>query len=334
MGAITENEWRYNQLIKLFPSEAEPAFEAEEEQTRWWGRRWGCTNDVGQLRAVLMHRPGAEVSIVDTSKRLDMNAFGDVQRGWYWRGTEAPDLVAMQKQHDAYAAALRAEGVEVIYLDEAAPGRMKSCYTRDAVVGVAGGAIVMRLGPRIRRGEELPATRTLARIGCPILRTISGTGVAEGGSFAWLNSKTAVMGLSSRVNEEGARQVEEVLRAQGVELLKVHLTGYRLHIDGLFVMIAPDLAIANITLLPFWFLEKLRELKISLIEIGPDDDGAIINSLAIAPGRMLMPEGVSDETAHRLALAGVKVITVPYEHVISGGGGLHCSTAPLVRDEV
>lgn len=334
MGAITENEWRYNQLIKRFPSEAEPAFEDEEQQTRWWGRRWGCTNDVGRLRTVLMHRPGDEVSIVDTAKRLDMNAFGDEQRGWYWRGTEGPDLAAMQRQHDAYVAALRAEGVEVVYLDEAAPGRMKSCYTRDAVVGVGGGAIVMRLGPRIRRGEELPATRTLARLGCPILRTISGTGVAEGGSFAWLNRRTAVMGLSSRVNEEGARQVEEVLRSQGVELLKVHLTGYRLHIDGLFVMIAPDLALANITLLPFWFLEKLKELKISLVEIGPDDDAAIINSLAIAPGRVMMPEGVSSDTADRLALYGVEVITIPYDHVISGGGGLHCSTAPLVRDEV
>jgi N-dimethylarginine dimethylaminohydrolase len=334
MGAITENEWRYNQLIKRFPSEAEPPFEDEEQQTRWWGRRWGCTNDIGRLRTVLMHRPGDEVLIVDTSMRLDMNAYGDEQRGWYWRGTEGPDLAAMQRQHDAYTAALRAEGVEVVYLDEVAPGRMKSCYTRDAVVGVGGGAMVMRLGPRIRRGEELPATRTLARIGCPILRTISGAGVAEGGSFAWLNSRTAVVGLSSRVNEEGARQIEEVLRSQGVELLKIHLTGYRLHIDGLFVMVAPDLALANITLLPFWFLERLKELKISLIEIGPDDDGAIINSLAIAPGRVMMPEGVSDDTADRLELHGVDVITVPYDHVISGGGGLHCSTAPLVRDEV
>ncbi len=334
MGAITENEWRYNQLIKQFPSEAEPAFEDEEQQTRWWGRKWGCTNDVGRLRVVLMHRPGDEVKIVDTSKRLDSNAFGDTQTGWYWRGTEAPDLPAMQAQHDAYVAALRAEGVEVVFIDRAAPGRMKTCYTRDAVVGIGGGAMVMRLGPRIRRGEELPATRTLAGIGCPILRTISGTGVAEGGSFCWLAPGIAAMGVSSRTNDEGARQVEEVLRSQGVELIKVPLTGYRLHIDGLFVMIAPDLALANFTLLPFWFIERLKELGISLIELHHEDDGAIINSLAVAPGRVLMPEGISGYTRDRLALHGVEVITVPYDKVISGGGGLHCSTAPLIRDEV
>lgn len=334
MGAITENEWRYNSLIQLFPSEPEPAFEDQSQLERWWGRNWGCTNDIGRLRVVLMHRPGKEINVVDTSKRLDNNAFGDQQVGWYWRGTEGPDLAAMQRQHDAYTAALKAEGVEVVYLDEIGKDRMKSCYTRDAVIGVGGGAIVTRLGPRMRRGEELAVTRTLARLGCPILRTISGTAVAEGGSFAWLNRKTAVIGLSSRVNAEGARQIEEVLRSQGVELLKVELTGYRLHIDGLFVMIAPDLAIANITLLPYWFLDKLKELKINLIDVHHEDDNAIVNSLAIAPGKIIMSEGASDHTLNRLANAGVKVVTLAYDKMLSGGGGLHCSTAPLIRDEV
>jgi len=99
-------------------------------------------------------------------------------------------------------------------------------------------------------------------------------------------------------------------------------------------MIAPDLALANITLLPFWFLERLKQLRIKLIEIHHDDDSAIINSLAIAPGRVIMPEGVSEYTTDRLRLHGVEVITVPYDKMISGGGGLHCSTAPLIRDEV
>jgi hypothetical protein len=39
-------------------------------------------------------------------------------------------------------------------------------------------------------------TETLAAAGMPILRTIHGSGVMEGGSFVWLNSKTAVIGRS------------------------------------------------------------------------------------------------------------------------------------------
>ena len=63
-------DYRYQQTIKLFGVRAEPAFETDEEQTAVWGRRWGCDNDVGQLRVVLMHRPGAEI-----------HGLGDAPRG-------------------------------------------------------------------------------------------------------------------------------------------------------------------------------------------------------------------------------------------------------------
>lgn len=335
MSIISEPEYRYNMLIKTFASRAEPAFEAESEQVNVWGRRWGCNNDVGQIRAVLMHRPGPELDIVDPSKRLpDIGAFGDPEHGWYWRGDEVPDLAAQQAQHDALAGALREEGAEVVYLDRCAPGKMKSVYTRDSVIAVDGGAIVTRLGPPIRRGEEQSVTRTLAALGMPILRTISGTGLMEGGSFAFITPKVAVVGLSSRVDEEGARQVEEVLRTQGVELLRVHLTGYRLHIDGMFVMIDRDVAFVNPTLLPYWFLQKLNALGIRQIEVCPDDQNWVINCLAVRPGHVIVPAGISPRTMEKFDKLGITTRVVAYDKVALGGGGIHCSTSPLVRDPI
>lgn len=335
MATMTEHEYRYNMLIKTFASEPSPGFEHPDQQTKVWGRRWGCTTDVGKLRLVLMHRPGDELNIVDPAKRIDhLGAYGDEATGWYWRGREIPDLATQQAQHDALVAALREEGVEVVFLNRCAPGRMKSVYTRDQVIAVDGGAIICRMGARIRRGEEAPATETLARIGMPILRTVHGEGIMEGGSFAFINPRLAVVGLSSRVNEEAARQVEEVLRVQGVELLRVHLTGYRLHIDGAFVMVAPDVAIINPVQLPFWFLEKLKDLKVRCIEVHPDDPAWTVNCLAVAPGRVLMADQVSPRTAEALDKAGISVRIVPYDAVYQGGGGIHCSTAPLVRDPV
>jgi len=333
MSIISEGEYRYNMLIKTFASRPEPPFHDESEQVEVWGQRWGCNNDVGQIRKVLMHRPGPELKIVDPSMRLpDIGAFGDPEKGWYWRGDTVPDLAAQQEQHDGLVAALREEGAEVVFVDECAPGKMKTVYTRDSVIAVDGGAIVTRLGPPVRRGEEAPVTRSLAKIGMPILRTITGTGLLEGGSFAFLTPKVAVLGLSSRVNEEGARQLEEVLRTQGVELLRVELTGYRLHIDGMIVMVDADTAFVNPTLLPFWFLERLKELGIRQIEVCPDDGPWVINCLAVRPGRVLMAGGLSDRTAEKFDKAGISVRVVPYDKVGLGGGGIHCSTAPLIRD--
>lgn len=333
MSIMTEGEYRYNMLIKTFASAPEPGFESEEQQQSVWGRQWGCNSDVGRLRLVLMHRPGDELKVVDPSRRLEeIGAYGDPETGWYWRGETVPDLPSMQAQHDSLVQALREEGVEVVFLDECAPGRMKSCYTRDSVIAVDGGAIVTRLGPPIRRGEELPVTRTLGKLGMPILRTIHGTGILEGGSFAFINPRTAVVGLSSRVNESGVDQLEDALRVQGVELLRVHLTGYRLHIDGAFVMIDAETAIVNPTQLPFWFLERLKELKVRTIEVCPEDSVWTINCLAVRPGRVLMAEGVSARTMEKLDKAGISVRVVPYDKVCLGGGGIHCSTGPLIRD--
>jgi N-dimethylarginine dimethylaminohydrolase len=334
MPAMMPGDWSYNRLIAAFPSQPEPAFETPAMQEFVWGRRWGCTSDVGPLRVVLVHRPGPEIGVVEATKVLpDIGAFGDPEKGWYWRGPEPPDLPRMQAQHDALVAALGREGAEVVYLDDAAPGRPKSCSVRDAVVAVGGGAVICRMGARIRRGEELPVTRTLGRLGMPILRTIHGTGILEGGSVAWLTERTAVVGLGTRANAEGARQLEEVLRTQGVELLRVELPGYRQHLDGLLVMVDVDTALVNPTLVPYTLLERLAELKIRTIELHPDDHPFTINCLAVRPGRVLMSEA-SGHTLERLAKAGIEVIPLEFDAVYRGGGGIHCSTAPLVRDPI
>ncbi len=336
MSAVSEFEYRYNMTIKTFPSHAEPAFESERQQSEIWGHPWGCDNDVGRLRKVLMHRPGDELSIVDPSKRLEaLGSYGDAEgQTWYWRGEVIPSIEEQQVQHDALTALLREEDVEVVPLKRCAPGRHKSVYTRDSCIAVKGGAIVTRLGPKVRRGEEAPVTETLAAIGMPILRTVHGTGLMEGGSFVWLNPRTAVIGRSSRVNEEGTRQVEEVLSAQGVELLRVDLTGYRLHIDGALVMVDVDTAVINPTQLPFWFLEKMKAMGLRTIEIHPDDNAGVVNCLAVRPGRVVMQDGRSPRTAETMDKMGIEVLPIEYGKVMLGGGGIHCSTSPLVRDPI
>ena len=332
---MSDAHYRYNQTIKLFGAEAEPAFETPEQQEAVWGRRWGCDTDVGRLRLVLMHRPGAEMAVIDPAKRIkEIGAFGDPEAGWYWQSDEIPPLAEMQAQHDGLVAALRQEGVEVVFLDGVSDGRIKSCYTRDSSVAVKGGAVVCRLGPRVRRGEEAAVTRTLANLGAPILRTVHGSGLMEGGSFAWIDAKTAVVGRSIRVNEDGARQLEEVLAAQGVELIRVDMAGYDIHIDGAFVMIDAGLALVDAERLPYAFLERLKAMGVRAIEITPADSSWIVNCLAVSPGRIIMPEGASNRTLDLLARHDVETVTLPYDKMALNGGGIHCSTCPLVRDPV
>ncbi len=335
MAADAHAEHLYQETIKLFGSHPEPAFESTARQEAIWGRVWGCDNDVGQIRVVLVHRPGPEMAVIDPAKRIEaLGSFGDLEEGWYWQSDNIPPVAAMQDQHDALVAALRAEGAEVVFLDEVDKPHLKACYTRDSVIAVKGGAVVCRMAPRIRQGEESIATRTLAKLGMPILRTIHGCGMIEGGSFAWINPETAVIGRSIRVNDEGIGQLDEVLRRQGVELLVVDLCGYLIHIDGAFVMIDHDVALVDPTQLPFWFLEKLKALGVRTIETSPADNGWIVNCLAVRPGRVIMPPGGSNRTLDALDRAGVEIVSLDYDKMQLNGGGIHCSTSPLVRDSL
>jgi N-dimethylarginine dimethylaminohydrolase len=332
---MSNPHWVYTQTIKTFAAGAEPPFEDEGELLHTWGRVWGIDNDVGRIRSILMHRPGSEMNVIDPTKRLaEIGSYGDPKVGWYFQSDTPPDIPLMQSQHDAYVAALQTAGIEVHFVDGEPGNRLKQVYTRDPLIMVKGGAIVCRMGARIRRGEELAITRTLARLGIPILRTISGKGIMEGGSFAWLNDKTCAIGVGVRVNREGAEQVGEVLARQGVELVIVELTGYDIHLDVSFLMIDRDLAILNPMGLPFSFLEDLTRRGIRFIETDPGDDPWIVNSIAIAPGKLLIPEGATNRTLDRLAAHGVTWTTVPYAAVHKNGGGLHCSTTPLIRDKL
>ncbi len=327
--------WVYNQTIKMFAAAASPPFEDEGELEKHWGKVWGIDNDVGQIRSILVHRPGPEMEIVDPTKRIaEIGSFGDPKSGWYFQSDTPPDIAAMQRQHDGMVAAFQKAGIEVHHVEGVDGTRLKSTYTRDPLIMVKGGAIVCRMGARIRRGEELSITRTLAKIGIPILRTISGTGIMEGGSFAWINSKTAAIGVGIRVNREGAEQVGEVLKRQGVDLLIVDLPGYDIHLDVSFLMIDKDLALVNPFGLPYTFLEELKARGLRLIELNPADDSWINNSLAIAPGKLLMPEGASNRTFDTLAKHGVSWTVLPFDANHKNGGGIHCSTTPLRRDSV
>jgi N-dimethylarginine dimethylaminohydrolase len=328
----------YHEVLKRIPPRATPPFEDEAMQERVWGRRWGVYDDVGPLRTVLVHRPGDSVRVM-TGERYDpaVEALIDDDQQWYYRDSRAPDLEKMQREHDALVEALRREDVEVVHVD-GAPTDPKAMYTRDNGIAVRGGAIICRMGPvgarpgTGRRGEEAYVARRLAALGMPILRTIHGTGLFEGGSFCFLNDTTALVGLSYRQNDEGARQIEEVLAAQGVRLLRIDLAGYAMHLDGQLVMVDQDLALVNVTRTPWRLLETLKELKIAWVEVHHADDPRVTNCLAVRPGRVLLAINNGDGTAERLVRRGVEVLPIDYEACQKNGGGIHCSTMPLVRD--
>lgn len=334
---MRDSSMYYHVVLERIHTKASPAFEEAEMQRRVWGRRWGIYNDVGTIKTILMHRPGDELKQISADKYdPSIDALIDDNAQWYFRSDQGPDIQGMQAEHDALVKIMTDNSVDVVYTD-CSPKNVNAMFTRDMGMVVNGGIIISRMGPvgrefgTGRRGEEAYITKKVAEIGMPILHTIHGEGVMEGGSFCYLTEKVAAIALSKRDNKNAAMQVKNVLDVQGTELIEVPLVGFSMHLDGAIVMTGHDKAIVNVERLPYWFIDKLHELGIEPIYADHRDAKLAVNCIALKPGKIIMDE-LAPWSAEKLVARGVEVITTPYKECRKHGGGIHCSTLPLVRE--
>lgn len=324
--------WQWFEERGIFVVCAEPPFEDEEMLKRIWGRKWGVSDEAGTLKVVLVHRPRKEeleLVTADTPYNEEIKWRYDPDSRSLWPGKDLPDLPKMQKQHDGLVEIIRNEGVEVINLEGAVPpgdpGHTMACMARDYAVALKGGVIVCRMGRKRRRGEEALVAKKLGSLGVPILRTVHGTGIFEGGNFMLLNQENAVIGRGDLTNEEGERQVEEVLRVLGINLIRTALPHHVDHIDGVLGMAGKNLALVNTALMSHDFVRNLRDLGIKAI---PSNE---TNVLVLRPGKILASR-MSDEARKALEKEEIEVVLHDMSELGKALGGPRCSTCPLMRD--
>lgn len=295
----------------------------EEDLKHVWGRRWSVSSEVGKLRAVLLRRPGKEIeNMTDPA-------------AWRWGAVMDPERA--RAQHDAFAEIYRKAGAEVFYVEEQREDRPNALFMRDNVLGTPEGAILCRQATRFRRGEERAVAAALGRIGCPIVRTISGRGVFEGACGMWVDRQTIILGTGVRSNEEGVRQVEETLRYMGVtDILRFQIPWGHAHLDGLMNMVDRKKALIFPWQTPYDVIKPLVDRGFSIIEAPSIEEvkrGAAVNLVALEPGVVVLPSG-NPETRKALEKGGVEVIETDVTEILKGYGSLHCMSAFLDRDEI
>jgi len=285
---------------------------------------YGAQGMVGRLRRVVMRRPGEAMAAADPAS---------------WHYTSAIDLVEARHAHDAFADALRAWGVEVLYHDEPLPDHSDSVFVFDPALVTDQGTLVLSMGKERRRGEEEPLARTLQECGVPVYGRLEGAARAEGGDTLWLDHDTLAVGRGFRTNAEGVRQLRGLLGPLGVSVLDFDLPYFTgpeacLHLLSLLSPVDVDLAVAYPSLMPTAFWAELRRRGIRLLEV-PEAEFAhtqATNVLTVAPRKCIMLEG-SPVTQQLLVEAGCEVVTFPGEPLsFKAEGGPTCLTRPVLRD--
>ena len=173
--------------------------------------------------------------------------------------------------------------------------------------------------------------------GIPVLGVIKAPGTIEGGDVAWLDSTTLAVGHTYRTNEEGIRQITEMLAPLGVNVISVPMPHYKgpsdvFHLMSVLSPVDSNLAVVYSPLIPIVFRNELIKRGYELVEVPEEEfDSMGCNVLALAPRVCLMVKG-NPKTKAALELAGCKVIEYEGADIsVKGGGGPTCLTRPITR---
>jgi len=276
------------------------------------------------LRTVMVRPPDAAFGHADPAR---------------WHYTARPDLEAASDEHAALVELLRRSGAEVVVHDRPLPDHADALFVHDPALVTDAGAIVLRMGKLLRRGEEEAMAAALDELGVPILARLREPALAEGGDLLWLDRSTLAAGLGFRTNAEGLRQLAAILAPLDVTVVPVPLPhgggpDACLHLMSLISVLDRDLAVVHLPLLPVPFVQLLGERGFRLVEV-PDGEFPTMgpNVLALGPRRGLALRG-NPITRNRLEEAGCEVHTYRGDELsLKAEGGPTCLTRPLWRSD-
>lgn len=286
-------------------------------------RLFGSQSMTGVLKRVIVKKPDAGFSVEDTKK---------------WNYGRRPEWKEAQREHDGFVATIKASGAEVIYLEDVDPELADSIYVHDPSLMTDAGAIILKMGKKLRVAESGFHKKKYQELGIPVLGEMEGDERAEGGDLLWLDPKTLVAGVGFRTNYAGVEKLRELLSPNGVDVIATELpyfTGPKacLHLMSFVSMIDNDLAVGfpRLMSVPFWQL--LQKKGVEIVEVPEEEyDSMGCNVLALAPRHCLMLD-CNPITKRRLEKAGCKVEVYSGKEIsLISEGGATCLTRPILRE--
>jgi N-dimethylarginine dimethylaminohydrolase len=280
----------------------------------------GIDSEWRTLRAVLLHRPGAELEASSNPDQVQMLAPIDVARAG--------------EEHDAMAQAYRDARVVVHAVEPAATPRPNQMFCADLVFLTPQGAILARPASTVRAGEERAVARRLADLGIPILRSISGRATFEGADAAWLDANTVAVGRGLRTNQRGIEQIAEVLADMQVEIIAADMPFGTMHLMGMLRIVDQDLAVAWPRRTPHVVVEACRDRGMQVIFLPEVDDyqmNRAVNFVTLGPRRILLEDGYT-KVQEFYERHGIECVTVAASELVKAAGGFGCLTGVLERE--
>jgi dimethylargininase len=223
------------------------------------------------------------------------------------------DLAKARHQHRAYEQLLEKLGARVLSLPSE-PTLPDSMFVEDPAIVLDELAVILPLGTASRRPEAaslaqaLSAFRTLANITAP--------GMMEGGDVLRIG-RTVYVGLTTRTNAEGIRQLAAILAPHNYKVVAVPVTGC-LHLKSAVTHLGKNSLLANRP----WF-DTTPFATFDWIDVAPEESHAA-NALALAD-TVIFPASFP-QTRAIIESVGFHVTPLDISELQKAESGLTCSS--------
>ena len=223
------------------------------------------------------------------------------------------DLARARQQHQAYELLLAKLGAQVVSLPPE-PDFPDSMFVEDPAIALDELAVILPLGTESRRGEAASLAKELAKY--RELAYVQLPGTLEGGDVLRIGRKLFV-GLTKRSNAEGIRQLTELVRPHGYQVIPVPVTGC-LHLKSAVTWIADNTLLANRA----WF-DTAPFAGYDWIDVDPSEPHAA-NALAL--GSTIILPASFPKTRGRIGSLNYRVTTLDISELQKAESGLTCSS--------
>ncbi|UQW97883.1 arginine deiminase-related protein [Rummeliibacillus sp. G93] len=223
-----------------------------------------------------------------------------------------PDYEKLLEQHKAYVEALKKCGVEVTHLP-ASEDFPDSTFVEDTAVLTSEFAVVSNPGADSRNGE-ITEMESVLKDFYEKIYYIKAPGTLDGGDVLQADNHFYI-GISDRTNEEGARQLKEIVESEGYKGTIVPLEKF-FHLKTGIAYLGNNLIVAAGEFLDHPDFEQYDKLTVSA------EDEYSANCIRVND-YVIIPKGY-EETKRKMNEAGYKTIELEMSEFQKQDGGLSC----------
>jgi dimethylargininase len=223
-----------------------------------------------------------------------------------------PVYELLLEQHEAYVEALKKCGVAVTH-QPASEEFPDSTFVEDTAVLLPGFAVITNPGAESRNGEIIKIESVLKGF-YEKFYTINAPGFLDGGDVLQAED-CFYIGISERTNEEGARQLKEILEREGFEATIIPLKKFFHLKTGIAYLGNNKMVVAG------EFVDHPAFDSYEKIVIGKEDEYSA-NCIRVND-YVIIPSGY-EETKRKLNDAGYETIELEMSEFQKHDGGLSC----------